>query len=231
LKGFAVLVSNCAGRQELKAEHGLSLFIRYGENDYLFDTGGSDLFIENSQFMNLGIENIKCAVLSHFHLDHIGGIPFLSRHFSMISGICDVYHPAFSEILKFPALRSNTVRESQKIDDECALVLSNAVKDDENFNEISMVAGNTLFTGCGHSGILNILKEAQNFSTVTTIAGGFHNFDMQKDKMKKTASDLFLLGIKRVILLHCSSVNSIRFFEDAGIECIFGSVGNSFNIE
>lgn len=231
MKAFAVLVSNCAGRRELKAEHGLSLFIRYGENDYLFDTGGSDLFIENSQFMNLKVENIKCAVFSHFHLDHIGGIPFLSRHFSMISGICDVYHPEFSETLKFSALRSNTVRESIKLDDKCFLILTNAVKDGENFNEISMVAGNTLFTGCGHSGIADILKRAQDFSVITTIAGGFHNFDLQKDKMKETASDLFSTGIRKVILLHCSSVNSIRYFEDAGIECIFGSVGNSFNIE
>jgi len=231
LKAFAVLVSNFAGRPELYAAHGLSLFIRYGENDYLFDTGGSDLFIENSQFMNLKIENIKSAVLSHLHFDHIGGVAFLSRHFSMISSVCEVYHPEFPETLQLPSLKSIIVDESMSIDSECHLILTEANSDNINFKEISMVTGKTLFTACGHAGIGNIVKQAQKYSNITTIAGGFHNFDHPKEKMEKTAADLFSLGIRKVILLHCSSVRSIRYFEDAGIESVFGSVGNSFNIE
>lgn len=231
MKAFAVLSTNCAGRRELFAEHGLSLFIRNGSNDYLFDTGAGSLFLENASFMNIKIENIKLTVLSHAHLDHIGGVPFLSRHFSMISAICSVFHPETVEMGQIPSLRSEIIKESLPVDTGCYIIFTSSVVENETIGEISMVVDKTLFCGCGHTGIEKIIAEVSKYSQITTIAGGFHNFEFNKEKMKKTAQNLYASGIRKIILLHCSSMNSIRYFEDAGIDCRVGCVGNSFNIE
>ncbi|MGI6393598.1 MAG: MBL fold metallo-hydrolase [bacterium] len=231
MKAFAVLVSNCAGKPELYAKHGLSLFIRYGKNEYLFDTGQDELFIANSSFMNLKLENIKFAALSHYHSDHIGGIPFLSKHFSMVSMVCNIYHPEFTQEFKLPALKSHVVKSVLKVNDECFLIPTEATFNSETFTELSMVVGKALFVGCGHSGIENILEVAKEYSDITTVAGGFHNFDVQIEETKKCAENLFLSGVKRIVFLHCSSLKSVRYFEDAGIECFFGKVGNNFRFE
>lgn len=231
MKAFAILSTNCAGRRELFAENGLSLFIRNKESEYLFDTGGSSLFIENASFMNLKIENIRFTVLSHSHSDHIGGIPFLSRHFSMISVACDVLHSDCIEKLQIPSLKSKIVDKSFSIDTNCHIIFSSLMKENETVSEVSMVVDKTLFVGCGHTGIENIVGESQKFSEVSMIAGGFHNFDLDRNKMIKTAKNLYASGIRNIILLHCSSAYSIRCFEDAGIDCKVGFVGNSFNIQ
>jgi 7,8-dihydropterin-6-yl-methyl-4-(beta-D-ribofuranosyl)aminobenzene 5'-phosphate synthase len=231
LKAFTVLSNDLAGRKELFAEHGLSLFIRNGEDDYLFDTGGSFLFLENAGFMNLQIENIKLAVLSHSHSDHIGGIAYLSKLFSMITRTCDVVSPNLDEEIKLPGLRISTVKKSRSIDSECHLILSSSVYKNKTINEISLIIDRTLFVGCGHAGIENIVAESSKFSPVTTIAGGFHNFEQSGKEMKETAEKLYASGIRKIILLHCSSMNSIRYFEDAKICCEVGKVGNCFNYE
>jgi len=231
LKAFTILSNDLAGRKELFAEHGLSLFIRNGDDDYLFDTGGSFLFLENAKFMNLRIENIKFAVLSHKHSDHIGGTPSLSKLFSMISSTCEVLYSELDEEIKLPGLRTRTVRESLSIDDCTHIVLSSSTYKNETINEISLVIGNTLFIGCGHAGIESIVDESKNFSQITTIAGGFHNFDQSEKKLKRTAEYLYDSGIRKIILLHCSSMNSIRYFEDAGMSCDVGKIGCCFNYE
>lgn len=229
MRAFAVLSSNCAGRQGLLAEKGISLYIRYDGTDFLFDTGAGSLFADNSEFMNISLHKIAFAVISHKHYDHCGGLTFLSRIFSMVSGCCDVFHPTDFEFPEIPALRSVPVHENSEINQGVRAVITESATPEGNIKEVSIVVEEILFTGCSHAGILKILDEAVKSGPVKTIAGGLHNFDESDPEMKKTADAVADLGIKKIIMLHCSSMRSIRFFEDAGIEVKLGSVGNSFN--
>lgn len=65
----------------LKNEHGLSLYIKYNNKNILFDSGPSDVLIDNSSKMNLDLSKIDFLVVSHGHFDHGGGIiPFLEKN-------------------------------------------------------------------------------------------------------------------------------------------------------
>ncbi|EHJ49069.1 beta-lactamase domain protein [Solidesulfovibrio carbinoliphilus subsp. oakridgensis] len=78
------------------AEHGLSLLIEFergGEaHTVLLDTGLSDLALShNMDVLGLDPDRIEAVILSHGHMDHIGGLPgFLAR----TSRGCDlISHP------------------------------------------------------------------------------------------------------------------------------------------
>jgi len=75
------LIENLVYKQGLVAEHGLSLYIETENRKILFDTGQSDLFLQNAQKLGISVEEIDSLVLSHGHYDHTGGLyPFLKKN-------------------------------------------------------------------------------------------------------------------------------------------------------
>jgi 7,8-dihydropterin-6-yl-methyl-4-(beta-D-ribofuranosyl)aminobenzene 5'-phosphate synthase len=60
--------------ESVKAEHGISLFLEFDSHKVLFDMGLSSLFYENAKHLNLPLEEVEFAVVSHGHLDHGGGL-------------------------------------------------------------------------------------------------------------------------------------------------------------
>ena len=71
--------------EKLKAEHGLSLFIETENHKILFDMGQTNLFLKNAKNLNINLEDVDFAVLSHGHYDH-GGLPSSENVFFGISG-------------------------------------------------------------------------------------------------------------------------------------------------
>ncbi len=74
---ITILAENTAGKNCL-AEHGLSYLVQ-ADKTVLFDTGASDLFIQNARKLHIDIDRVDTVVLSHGHDDHTGGIPFLKN--------------------------------------------------------------------------------------------------------------------------------------------------------
>lgn len=68
------LIENTGHRKDLRAEHGLSLFIRAKDQRVLFDTGISGKFRLNAQVLGVNTAQIDFAVVSHHHFDHGGGL-------------------------------------------------------------------------------------------------------------------------------------------------------------
>ena len=66
----------------LKGEPGLSFLIETEGRKILFDTGYSDVFIENAQKMGIGLLDLDYIVLSHGHLDHTWGLVHLVKYFT-----------------------------------------------------------------------------------------------------------------------------------------------------
>ncbi len=64
------------------AEPGLSLLIEDHDTRVLFDTGYSDLFIQNAVKMGKDLSNLDYLAISHSHLDHTWGLDPFIRYFT-----------------------------------------------------------------------------------------------------------------------------------------------------
>ncbi|MBC7101178.1 MBL fold metallo-hydrolase [Methanothermobacter tenebrarum] len=81
------------GPGQFKVEHGLSLHI--DQFNLLFDMGQSHSFIENAQELGISISKVQCAIISHGHYDHGGGL----AHFLEENNSANIYigNGAFSK--------------------------------------------------------------------------------------------------------------------------------------
>lgn len=74
--------------QYLLAEPALSFLIETNDKKILFDFGYSDVYLKNAETLNIDLNQIDKAVLSHGHNDHTGGLAYWD--FKKIPLIC---HP------------------------------------------------------------------------------------------------------------------------------------------
>jgi 7,8-dihydropterin-6-yl-methyl-4-(beta-D-ribofuranosyl)aminobenzene 5'-phosphate synthase len=65
----------------VKSENVLSLFIEFDKRKILFDTGQSDLYIQNAEKMGIDLSQVDYLIISHGHFDHGGGL----KHFLKIN--------------------------------------------------------------------------------------------------------------------------------------------------
>ncbi|MDD5326325.1 MAG: iron-sulfur cluster assembly scaffold protein [Phycisphaerae bacterium] len=70
---ITTLVDNNAS-ESIGAEHGLSLWLEYGDKRILFDTGQSDLLMRNAKELSVNLAEADAIVISHGHYDHTGGL-------------------------------------------------------------------------------------------------------------------------------------------------------------
>lgn len=77
---LTVLVDNhVAVGGSLCGEHGVSYYIEEENKRILFDTGYSNIFLQNAHKLGINLEALSHIVLSHGHLDHTGGLSHLIR--------------------------------------------------------------------------------------------------------------------------------------------------------
>jgi 7,8-dihydropterin-6-yl-methyl-4-(beta-D-ribofuranosyl)aminobenzene 5'-phosphate synthase len=74
---ITVLIEDRSSRDDLSAEHGLSLWVKIDGFRLLFDTGRSGAFLSNARVLGVPVENADALVLSHGHYDHTGGLAAL----------------------------------------------------------------------------------------------------------------------------------------------------------
>lgn len=72
---ITVLTENTAS-SKFKAEHGLSYLIEH-DVPLLFDTGHSDIYMQNAQTLGVDLNDVKTVILSHGHWDHGNGLKFI----------------------------------------------------------------------------------------------------------------------------------------------------------
>ena len=69
-----VLIEDSA-KDDFVCEHGFSLYVEYNDKKYMIDSGSSSLFTMNAKKMNIELDKIDSAFLSHAHYDHANGFP------------------------------------------------------------------------------------------------------------------------------------------------------------
>ena len=127
------LVENTT-KSELKAKHGLSLYIETRSHKILFDLGSDNTLFENAIKRNIDITKVDTVIISHGHIDHGGAL----KKFLDINSMANIYvqreafEPHYSKTLffKIPVgidgkLKSNRqimlLDGNYKIDDELLL--------------------------------------------------------------------------------------------------------------
>lgn len=68
------LLENTTTYDNIKVEHGLSLYIETEQHKILFDMGQTDLFYQNALTLGIDLTKVDIAILSHGHYDHGGGL-------------------------------------------------------------------------------------------------------------------------------------------------------------
>ena len=127
------LVENTT-KSELKAKHGLSLYIETRLHKILFDLGSDNTLFENAVKRNIDISKVDTVIISHGHFDHGGAL----KKFLDVNSSANIYvqkeafEPHYSKtlLLKIPVgidskLKSNRqiilLDGDYKIDDELSL--------------------------------------------------------------------------------------------------------------
>ena len=70
---ITALVENTT-KSELKANHGLSLFIRTKKHKILFDLGPDDTLFDNAEKLGIDLSEVDTVIISHGHFDHGGAL-------------------------------------------------------------------------------------------------------------------------------------------------------------
>ena len=82
-----VLIENTTLRDDLHAEHGLSLYIETDKHRILFDSGQTGAFADNAEKLGIDLTQVDLCILSHGHYDHGGGL----KRFLEINSQAPVY--------------------------------------------------------------------------------------------------------------------------------------------
>ncbi len=68
------ILANDKAKKGFLSEHGLAININHPLYKILFDSGNTDVYLDNAKRMNVNLNDINYIVLSHGHYDHTGGL-------------------------------------------------------------------------------------------------------------------------------------------------------------
>ena len=204
---IVALTENTASGKFL-AEHGLSYYIEYDTN-ILFDTGHSDVFLQNAKKLKLDLDKVKTIVLSHGHWDHGDGLRFIENK----KLIChpDVFQKRYRKNdaenigleLSFKELKSKfdilytripyevspnniflgEIPRSNNFESQTTTFeLENKTDDfviDDSGLVIKLNNEIVVISGCAHSGICNIIEHAKSVTGISKIRAVIGGFHLK----------------------------------------------------
>lgn len=198
----------------------------------LFDTGSdADVLISNMEKMGLAPADVDKVVISHAHMDHLGGLPgFLERNPKVT-----VYIPS-----SFPDSVRRDIRAAgaQYRDVDGPLEVAEGVHAtgglDGGLTEQAVVVetadGLVILAGCAHPGIVAMVQRAKEIvpdRPVALVMGGFHLVSASDAEIDRIIRDFQRLGVERVAPSHCSGDRARdRFARQYGQGYVEGGAGN-----
>lgn len=233
---IAVLMEN-GSREGLCAEHGLSLYVRYGGDSLLLDAGESGDFLRNARKLGCPVETVRTAVLSHGHYDHADGFPALFR----LNRAVKVYaRPAVLEPQHAPDGRYIGLSALLREEYAGRFYLSDAMRSlapglwlvpDEVVHEQSLVAetetGLVVLNSCCHAGADRIVAgilAAFPGKKVRALVGGLHlmgpggvsTLGMDPGAVRALARRLTEeLGVEEICTGHCTGAPGYALLQEA----------------
>lgn len=222
---ISILVDNNPGTRTA-AEHGLSYLIEYDGKRLLFDTGQSNMFVENAGIMKVDLKNIDLLVLSHGHFDHGNGLRYISGTVLICHPGCFVKRYRKSdhtyiglintreEILSGYNLITSTyphqisdriffLGEIPRItgfeSQNTAFVFEDGSPDyvlDDSAVAMITEYGIMVITGCGHAGIVNTLEHAKKVTGIKKLYGIMGGFHLKEQDIQTRETIAYLKAEK-----------------------------------
>jgi 7,8-dihydropterin-6-yl-methyl-4-(beta-D-ribofuranosyl)aminobenzene 5'-phosphate synthase len=186
------LVDARAAREGLASEAGVAYLVEAGDTRLLFDLGfnarreSPSPLQRNAAALNVDLETIDAVVISHRHLDHVGGLQAQMAHSFVLPSIrlepqrVPVYVP---EPLEHPTADVRLAERPQIIAPGIATLgpISRALfvmgLTPEQALAVNLAGkGIVLVVGCGHQGVHRIIERAEALfdEPLYGLAGGLH---------------------------------------------------------
>ena len=169
--------------------HGFACILTLLGDYLLFDTGWSGpILLKNLKLHKINPAKIKYVFLSHFHWDHIGGLPDLLLYVKPL-----VFMPKSFSI----NFKTEIIEISQKTE-ILPGVFTTGELSNKNIVEQSLIIKSKdnviAVSGCAHPGVDKILSKAAEIGKVNYLVGGFHDFSKLE----------LLKGIGNIMPCHCT---------------------------
>jgi 7,8-dihydropterin-6-yl-methyl-4-(beta-D-ribofuranosyl)aminobenzene 5'-phosphate synthase len=185
------LVDYEAENTGLKTEAGLAYLVRAGQHNVLFDVGYNKLkeetspLLHNMERLGVSLEEIEAVVISHNHVDHVGGLNSINKEVKLTKGDISlqgkpVYTPvdmtcktARTFTLNRPTIISGGIVSTGPL--MSRLFISGSVPEQALLINIKN-KGLVLISGCGHPQIVKMINTAKAMTgiDVKAVVGGFH---------------------------------------------------------
>lgn len=232
--------------RDIVAGHGLSLYIERNGQRILFDTGPSSQFIRNSEKLGVDITKINGVILSHAHMDHVGGLPFFlwaNKKASVYVSKKALQNQAFkvlcSKLDEGSFNRFRFVDSSTEIAQDIFILAEVEEKHpihDRVDHEIVLVIKNNnkliILSGCSHGEILNIIGTVTRMFPniyIKAVIGGFHLTEKDKDFVERIGREMSKYSIERIYTCHCTGVGNCRILKTIlGSKIEYISTGSKF---
>ena len=207
---LTVLYDNETLREDLKANWGFSCLIEANNSVILFDAGfKGSILLYNMEKLNVNPKSIEKIVISHLHLDHVGGLPEILR----LKPNVKIYLPSSSRF-NLEGFEVFKVRELTKISEN--VFSTGEISGIEQSVILETGKGFVLVTGCSHPGLEKILNSVSKLGKIYGVIGGFHNF-----------SKLDVLeGIEVVCPCHCTANKRVimKTYPKSYVKCGVGRI-------
>lgn len=186
-----IVYDNEAWKAGCRSDWGFACLVEASGRTILFDTGANGpLLLDNMRRLGIDPMSIEEVVISHAHMDHMGGLPDL-----LAVNPVRVYVPASCAA---PRGAREVVRVQEPITIHEGILSTGELRNVEQSLLVSTEAGLAVIAGCSHPGVGTILERASRFGTPSALIGGLHGF-----------SELGLLeGLDLVCPTHCTQHKS-----------------------
>ena len=215
-----VIYDNTSARSDVQADWGFAAVVTFRGRRVLFDSGTKpELFLTNLEKMEVDPSSITQAVISHQHPDHRNGIyelfplhPSIRIHF-----LKAFYEKAYEEAATV-GMTPNRVTGPFEV--EPGVYSTGMISGDppEQSLAVETSKGIVLLVGCGHPGVVNIVKTVEKqrgADSIRLVLGGFHMLRQNEDEINSQIAELKQLNVHRVMPAHCSGDLAKRLFRDA----------------
>jgi len=213
-----ILFDNYPYDENLEPGWGFACLIEGCGKTVLFDTGADgEILLQNMQRLGIDPASPEIVVISHHHLDHIGGLgSFLQQNANQ-----ELYLPPSIDEERI-RLYSEMGASVRVVKEPQVLIPGVCVTGPmgRHIIEQSLILetsrGLVIIAGCSHPGIVEIVRKAVALTgeNVYLVFGGFHLRSKNRREIANIIDAFHDIGVQKVGPTHCTGDQPIQAFRE-----------------